>query len=65
MVSSRCIIAVKDALEKIGLQDMEVNLGEVSLKENIPDAQLSQIRSVLLPSGFDLLEDKKNILLRK
>ncbi len=44
---------------------MEVNLGEVSLKENIPDAQLDQIRSVLLRSGFDLLEDKKNILLQQ
>ena len=65
MVSFRCIIAVKDALEKIGLQDMEVNLGEVSLKENIPDAQLNQIRAVLLRSGFDLLEDKKNILLQQ
>ena len=65
MVSFRCITAVRNVLEKIGLQDIEVNLGEVSLKENIPDAQFGQIRSVLLGSGFDLLEDKKNVLIQQ
>jgi len=65
MVSSRCITVVKDALENLGFQDIKVNLGEVSLKEKIPDAQVSQIRSILLRSGFELLEDKKNILLQQ
>jgi AraC-like DNA-binding protein len=65
MVSFRCITVVKDALEQLGLQDIQVNLGEVSLKEKISDAQLSQIRSILLLSGFELLEDKKNILLQQ
>lgn len=65
MVSFRCITVVKDALEKLGFQDIQVNLGEVSLKEKIPDAQLSQIRSILLQSGFELLEDKKKILLQQ
>jgi AraC-like DNA-binding protein len=65
MVSFRCITVVKNALENLGFQDIQVNLGEVSLKEKIPDAQLSQIRSILLRSGFELLEDKKNILLQQ
>ena len=65
MVSFRCITVVKDALEKLGLQDIQVNLGEVSLQEKLPDAQLSQIRSILLQSGFELIEDKKNILIEQ
>ena len=65
MVSFRCITVVKDALEKLGLQDIQVNLGEVSLQEKLPDAQLSQIRSILLQSGFELMEDKKNILIEQ
>lgn len=65
MVSFRCITVVKDSLEKLGFQDIQVNLGEVCLQENIPDARLSQIRSILLQSGFELLEDKKNILMQQ
>jgi YesN/AraC family two-component response regulator len=65
MVSFRCITVVKDALEKLGFQDIQVNLGEVILQENIPDTQLGQIRSILLQSGFELLEDKKNILMQQ
>jgi len=58
-------MVVKDVLEKLGLQDIQVNLGEVSLKEKISDVQLGQIRSILLQSGFELLEDKKNILVQQ
>lgn len=65
MVSFRCITVVKDALEKLGFQDIQVNLGEVILQENIPDTRLGQIRSILLQSGFELLEDKKNILMQQ
>jgi len=65
MVSLRCITVVKDALKNLGFQDIQVNLGHVSLKEEISNAQLSQIRSILLLSGFELLEDKKDILLQQ
>lgn len=65
MVSLRCITVVRDALEKLGFQGIEVNLGEVSLKEPISDAQHVRIRSALQESGFELLEDKKSILVQQ
>jgi len=65
MVTLRCIIVVKDALEKLEIQYSEVNLGEVSLKEFISDTQLNQIKSTLLLSGLELLEDKKTILVQQ
>lgn len=65
MVSLRCIIVVKDALEKLGIQHGEVILGEVSLKENISGTQLDQIKSTLLLSGLELHEDKKAILVQQ
>jgi len=65
MVSSRCIIAVKEVLEKTGLQHIEVYLGEVILRENLSGAQLGRIRPALLQSGFELLENKKDILLQQ
>ncbi len=65
MVSYHCIAVVKDALEKVGLRGIGVGLGEVKLKENLSDAQRDQIRSVLQQSGFELLEDKKNVLIQQ
>jgi AraC-like DNA-binding protein len=65
MVSLRCIIVVRDALEKLGIQYNEVNLGEVSLKENISGIQLNQIKITLLLSDLELLEDKKIILVQQ
>ena len=65
MVTLRCIIVVRDALEKLGIQHSEVNLGEVVLKENISDTQLAQIKSTLLSLDLELLEDKKKILVQQ
>ncbi len=65
MVSRRCITAVMDILEKMGLQGMDVQLGEINLKERLSDVQLSQIRAALLQSGYELIEDKKNILVQQ
>ena len=65
MVSASCITIVKTALEKLGLQGIEAKLGEIALKENIDDVQLQQIRQVLALSGFELLQDKKSILLQQ
>lgn len=65
MVTLRCIIVVRDALEKLGIQYNDVNLGEVSLKENISDTQLNQIKATLLLLDLELLEDKKTILVQQ
>lgn len=65
MVSHRCIKVVADALEKIGLRDVEVHLGEVNLKEHLSEPQLDQIREALRQSGFELLEDKKTVLIQQ
>jgi YesN/AraC family two-component response regulator len=65
MVSLRCITVVKDVLQKLGFQYIQVNLGEVSLQEEIPDAQLGQIRLDLMKAGFELLDDKKSILIQQ
>jgi len=61
----RCIILVKDALEKLGIQYSEVNLGEVSLKEGISGAQLTQLKPALLSLDLELLEDKKTMLVQQ
>jgi len=59
MVCNRCIMAVKSALESIGLTPLQVELGEVLLKENDISLEKDKLIQVLQPLGFELLNDKK------
>ena len=59
MVCNRCILVVRQELEKIGLQPQQVLLGEVELAEAPGREQLSQLNNRLQELGFELLDDKK------
>ena len=65
MVSIRCKMMVRAELEKLGLHHLKVELGEVEIKENISIEQREQLRSALLLSGLELMDDKKAILIQK
>ena len=65
MVSNRCKMAVKEELRKLGLHFIVVDLGEVEIMENISAEQREQMRIALLTSGFELMDDKKAILIEK
>ena len=65
MVSNRCKTAVKEEMKKLGLHFIVVDLGEVEIMENISAEQRDQLRAALLPSGFELMDDKKAILIEK
>lgn len=65
MVSNRCKMAVKEALKKLGLHFLVVDLGEVDIMETITDEQRSQIKLALHLSGLELMDDKKAMLIEK
>jgi AraC-like DNA-binding protein len=65
MVSQRCIVSVKDTLEKLGLKYESVTLGEIVLLSQVSDQEMLDLKNNLLLSGFVILEDKKNILVEK
>jgi AraC-like DNA-binding protein len=65
MVSNRCKIAVKEDLKKLGLHFIVVDLGEVEIMEDISDEQRNQIKIALLKSGFELMDDKRAVLIEK
>ena len=65
MVSNRCKMAVKEELRKLGLHFIVVDLGEVEIMENISAEQREQMKTALLISGFELMDDKKAILNEK
>ncbi len=65
MVSLRCKLLVKDELTKIGLPHAIVDLGTVELLDELTPTQRSELRTNLLRSGLELLDDKKSILIEK
>jgi len=59
MVCARCKMVVESELEKLGLQTIAVELGEVELEQEISDEQKEALLKNLQTLGFDLIDDKK------
>ena len=65
MVCSRCKVVVKTELENMGLHFTRVDLGQADITEDISVAQHDQIKSGLLKSGLELIDDIKSVLIEK
>ena len=65
MVSNRCKMAVKEILRKLELHFIIVDLGEVDIMEDLSVEQKDELRTALLDSGFELMEDRKSILIER
>jgi AraC-like DNA-binding protein len=60
MVCRRCKMAVVSELDKLGIQPLSVELGEVELGESIDDYKKGQLSANLQILGFELIDDKKS-----
>jgi AraC-like DNA-binding protein len=65
MVCSRCKMVVKSELEKLGLQLLTVNLGEVETINEVSENEKAKISNVLKSFGFELIDDKKSKTITK
>src|SRR4030095_16283280 len=65
MVSIRCKMIVKEELKKLGLHFLTVELGEVEVMEDLSKQQREQIKTALLMSGLELMDDKNAMLIEK
>ena len=65
MVSIRCKMMVKEALKKMGLHFIVVDLGEVEIMENLSVEQRLELKSTLLKGGLELMDDKKAMLIER
>lgn len=65
MVSLRCKLIVKEALAKLGLRYVLLDLGVVEIMEDITPEQHELLKRDLKRSGLELLDDKKSILIEK
>jgi len=65
MVCNRCILVVKQELEKLKMQSGQVSMGEVQLKKPATDKQLQTLNDRLKALGFELLDDQKQKQIEK
>jgi YesN/AraC family two-component response regulator len=65
MVTKRCQTAVKEVLKNLGLHYVIVDLGEVDIMEDLSPELMEQLRVGLQSAGFELLDDRRTILIEK
>ncbi|HEX8549436.1 MAG TPA: AraC family transcriptional regulator, partial [Cytophagaceae bacterium] len=65
MVCNRCIKVVKEELEKLGLEIIHIQLGEVTIAQEPSEVDIDAIKTSLKDNGFELLDDKKALLITK
>lgn len=65
MVSSRCKTFVEVELNKLGLYEITVEMGEVELRENISAEKLQLLNTSLKNAGLEIFEDKKSCLIKE
>lgn len=65
MVCSRCKMVVKLELEKLELQLLSVELGEVVVSQPISDQKKKEVAMRLKEFGFELMDDKKSRTIEK
>ncbi len=59
MVCPRCIKVVSEELEKLNVEIVNIQLGEVEIRQDIEELNLDEIKKVLDKEGFELIEDSK------
>jgi AraC-like DNA-binding protein len=65
MVCNRCIMVVQNELDKLGLETNSVKLGEVSFDNELSLVERNKLEGVLIPLGFELIDDKKSRIIEK
>jgi len=65
MVCNRCILVVRQELEKLRLQFTQINMGEVKLVKPLSDTQLKILGKRLNELGFEVLDNQKQKQIEK
>lgn len=65
MVSLRCKMVVKEELKKLGIHYVILDLGMVELLQDITEDDRLLLKTNLLKSGLELLEDQRSILIER
>ena len=65
MVCQRCIMVVKQELEKNDIEPENVQLGEITFKAELSEEQIGLLKKSLSAHGFEVLDDRKAMIIEK
>lgn len=65
MVCNRCIMVVKNELEKLGYHVNTMELGEAGIAEEVDAEGKNRIDTALQKYGFSLIDDKKSRIIER
>ena len=65
MVCNRCILVVKQELEKLQIESNNVTLGEIEITIDLPKEKIQQLAINLNALGFELLDNAKQQMIEK
>lgn len=65
MVCGRCKRVVREILEELGIEVLQVELGEVEIRELTATVSLDRVKRVLAENDFELLEDRKAVVVEQ
>jgi AraC-like DNA-binding protein len=65
MVCSRCKTTIKTELDKLGIQYISVEIGEVTIRKKLTSIQHHLLNVALEQFGFELINNEKNYLIEK
>ena len=65
MACESCKVVVKDALLKLNLHPVKVELGTAEIKEDLTDAKKEKLDSIINKVGLEIIENKGGILIEK
>lgn len=65
MVCNRCIMSVKNELDKLDLEVKDITLGEATLHKELTAEQKEKLDEALISLGFALIDDKKSRIIEQ
>ena len=65
MVCDRCIMAVRDILQRLELRHGEIHLGVVELVEEVDEGKMEALEEALKAVGFELIDDRRRRLVER
>ncbi|WP_423127556.1 helix-turn-helix domain-containing protein [Gaoshiqia sp. Z1-71] len=65
MVCNRCILVVSNIFQEAGIDDAEIQLGKLILKEALSEEKFTLINKRLQDAGFEIINDSKSRLIEQ
>lgn len=63
MACESCKVVVKEALQKLNLHPLKVELGQAEIKEDLSDAKKEKLNNLINKVGLEIVESKGAILI--